>query len=203
VVRKGEKVRMKIKKILFQLRDIYRATVSSFPGAGGTYLRKSWLKKNCKKLGTHCNVEVGMRFENPENIEIGDFVSFGRNAFLQARQSKIIIGNNMNANVNVFIVSGPDGEITIGDDVLIGPNVIIRAADHNFEKIDIPIRKQGHISGKIIIGNDVWIGGNVVITKDVIIGDHCIIGAGSVVTKDFKPFSVVGGVPAKLIGKRT
>lgn len=52
------------------------------------------------------------------------------------------------------------------------------------------------------IGNDVWIGANVVILDGLVIGDGCVIGANSVVTKDIEPFSIVGGVPARLIKKR-
>jgi acetyltransferase-like isoleucine patch superfamily enzyme len=52
------------------------------------------------------------------------------------------------------------------------------------------------------IGHDVWIGSNVKIIAGVAIGDGCIVGAGSLVTKDLPPFSIVGGVPAKLIRMR-
>jgi galactoside O-acetyltransferase len=195
-------VRKVVHLIGTQLKAIYQAAIFFFPGEGGNYFRYRWVIKNCKKVGSECYFEMGMRFENPENIEIGESSSFGRNAFLQASQSRIKIGSHVSLNVNAFFVSGPGGDIGIGDNVIIGPNVVIRAVDHNYVDLNIPIRQQGHIPGKIFIGNDVWIGGNVVITKDVMIGDHSIVGAGSVVTKDVEPFSIVGGVPAEFISKR-
>jgi acetyltransferase-like isoleucine patch superfamily enzyme len=54
----------------------------------------------------------------------------------------------------------------------------------------------------VMIGHDVWVGANAVIRCGVTIGNGCIIGAGAVVTKDVPDFSIIGGVPAKLIRKR-
>ena len=77
------------------------------------------------------------------------------------------------------------------------------ATSHEFKDINIPINLQGAEKEKpIIIGNDVWIGTRVIVLPGVIIGDHSIIAAGSVVTKSCKPYSIIGGVPAKLIKMR-
>ena len=57
--------------------------------------------------------------------------------------------------------------------------------------------------GNITVGNDVWIGTRAIIMPGVEIGDHSIVASGAVVTKSFEPYSVIGGVPAKLIKKRT
>lgn len=57
-------------------------------------------------------------------------------------------------------------------------------------------------NSKVRIGNDVWIGANAVILPGVTVGDGAVIAAGAVVTKDVKPYSIVGGVPAKLIKYR-
>ena len=56
--------------------------------------------------------------------------------------------------------------------------------------------------GNVKIGNDVWIGANAVIFDDIIIGDGAVIAAGAIVTKNVEPYSIVGGVPAKVIKKR-
>lgn len=115
----------------------------------------------------------------------------------------VTIGNNASFNHNVFIVGGSDLGVTIGSNVLIGPNVVIRSSDHIFADSKIPIREQGHIHGTIIIEDDVWLGANVVVTKNVKIGRGSVIGAGSVVTKNIPEYSIAVGVPAKVVGTRT
>ena len=94
------------------------------------------------------------------------------------------------------------GHIKIGDNVLIGPNVVLRASDHIYSSVEVPIRMQGHRFGSIIIGDDVWLGSNVIVTSGVNIGGGCVVGAGSVVTKDLPPMTLCVGVPAKPIRSR-
>jgi len=93
-------------------------------------------------------------------------------------------------------------EITIEKNVIVGPNVVMRASNHNYERIDIPIRNQGHVSGTIVVREDVWIGANAVILPNVTIGRGVIVAAGAVVTNDVDDYEIVGGVPAKSIGSR-
>jgi acetyltransferase-like isoleucine patch superfamily enzyme len=57
-------------------------------------------------------------------------------------------------------------------------------------------------TGNVKIGNDVWIGANAVIFDDVTIGDGAVVAAGAIVTKDVEPYTIVGGIPAKIIRKR-
>ena len=94
------------------------------------------------------------------------------------------------------------GEIKIGKNVLIGPNSVIRSNNHNFKIFQKPINQQGMSEGKITIEDDVWIGAIVVILPNVIIGKGSIVAAGAVVTSNVETFSIVGGVPAKVIGLR-
>lgn len=114
---------------------------------------------------------------------------------------KLLIGNNFTMNSNSQL-GASFGKIVIGNDCAIAPNCVLRASNHNYENPDMPFRSQGHTYGEIIIEDDVWISSNSVITANTKIGRSSIIGAGSVVTKDVEPYSIMGGVPARLIRKR-
>ncbi len=95
------------------------------------------------------------------------------------------------------------GTVTIGNDVMIGPELMCYTTNHQTTRTDIPMIEQGFAGERpIIIGNDVWIGSRVIILGGVKIGDGAIIGAGSVVTHDVPPYSVVGGNPARIIKSR-
>jgi long-chain acyl-CoA synthetase len=96
------------------------------------------------------------------------------------------------------------GEILVkGDNVMMGPEVVVYTSGHCFDRTDIPMAEQGSTSPRAVtIGNDVWLGRRVIIMPGVTIGDGCVIGAGAVVTKDIPAYSVAGGVPAKVIKSR-
>ncbi len=125
-----------------------------------------------------------------KNINIQKGCYFDRNVFL---------GNNSGIGCNSFI----QGPTVIGDNVMMGPDVIIYTANHEFKNTDIPMIEQGFQERKkVSIESDVWIGARVIILPGVHIGKGSIIGAGAVVTKNVEEYSVVGGVPAKVIKKR-
>ena len=87
--------------------------------------------------------------------------------------------------------------------MLIASFVSMYAANHNFEDPNIPIRDQGMTTkGGIKIEDDVWIGTHVVILDGITIGKGSVISAGSIVTQDVEPYSIVAGVPAKIIRYR-
>jgi acetyltransferase-like isoleucine patch superfamily enzyme len=111
----------------------------------------------------------------------------------------IVIGNDC------FIGSGC--EFNISQYVSIGNNCLIaggtRFVDHDHgTAMGHPMKEQMSIAGSIRVGSDVWIGANCIILKNVHIGDGAVIAAGSVVTKSVPSFSIVGGVPARLIKQR-
>ena len=113
---------------------------------------------------------------------------------------KISVGRRVAINVGTYIDGR--GGVTMGDNILIGPNCVISSTGHGTESTKIPMAEQAVQYGEIKIGNDVWLGANVFVRMGVTINDGCIIAAGSVVTTDVPPYSVYGGVPAKLISQR-
>ena len=97
---------------------------------------------------------------------------------------------------------GCNSSIAIGRDVMIAGSVSIRDTDHNFARLDIPMNRQGITTEPVKIGNDVWIGHGACVLKGVTIGDGAIIAAGAVVIRDVASMEIVGGVPARVIGRR-
>ena len=125
-----------------------------------------------------------------DNINIERGATFGR---------RLAIGNNSGLGVNCQV----QGTVSIGDNVMMGPDVLIYTTNHEFKDKDIPMQKQGYQPERpVSIGNDVWIGSRVIILPGVHIGDGCIIGAGAVVTKDVAAYCVCAGNPAKVVKER-
>ncbi|MFA3790552.1 sugar O-acetyltransferase [Aliiglaciecola sp. SL4] len=107
----------------------------------------------------------------------------------------IHLGKNFYANHGVVILDA--APVTIGDDVLFAPGVLISTASH---PKDPQKRKKGlETASPITIGDGVWIGMGAKILPGVNIGNNAIIGAGAVVTKDVTENTTVAGVPAVVI----
>lgn len=118
------------------------------------------------------------------NIEVGDYVSIGSGAVLLATESRIIVGNR----------------------VLFGPNVSIIGGNHNTSQVgrflyDVH-EKREEDDQDVVVEDDVWVGCGAIILKGVRIGRGSIVAAGALVNRDVSPYTVVGGVPAKVIGVR-
>lgn len=136
----------------------------------------------CKQIFEYCGKNV--------NIEKG--ASFGRGY-------KLRIGDNSGLGINCVI---PEGT-TIGKNVMMGPNCFVHHRNHRFDRLDIPMCKQGYTDGKpLIIEDDVWIGKDVTIMVARHIYKGSIIAANCVLIKDFPEYSIVGGNPSKLIKSR-
>lgn len=108
-------------------------------------------------------------------------------------------GRNLTFGKRIFINSGckfqDQGGVTIGDDSLIGHNVVVATLNHDLN----PSRRADLHPASVVIGRNVWIGSNATVLPGVTIGDNAVVAAGSVVTKDVPADTVVVGTPARVI----
>jgi acetyltransferase-like isoleucine patch superfamily enzyme len=139
------------------------------------FIRNVFYSKLIGKIGQENSFLMGLELRSPRNIFIGNNNVFNKNVLLDGRGGKLIIGNNVDIaqETNIWTL-----EHDVHDDY------------HN--------DKGGHV----IIEDYVWIASRVTILPGVKIGRGAVVAAGSVVTKDIPPMSIVGGVPAKIIGVR-
>lgn len=160
-------------------RNIHRLT--NWPRWNIMKQLRGWHYSNLlASAGKNLRVTSNVKFANPRNIYVGNNCYLGDGVQLYAWNEKITIGSN----------------------VLVAAGVQMITRKHGFGDIESPISEQGYVNAPIIIEDDVWIGFRAIILSGVTIGEGSIVGAGAVVTKDVEPYSVVGGVPAKIIRKR-
>lgn len=191
-----------MKIIIEEFHSWIEAFFSLLPGKIGRWIRRYYFGLRLNKSGPRLSIGRFVEFSSPQNISFGNEIYIVDGAVLRADEGQIIIGNKFALNGNARIVADCGGKIIIGNSVMVGPNTIIRASNHKSESAAIDIWLQGQTGGTIIIGDDVWIAANVVILPGVKIGSHSVIAAGAVVTKDVPEYSVVAGVPARVISKR-
>ena len=170
---------MEKKLIHIWAEELFGWLTRSFPGLTGLLARGLYSKVLFKKVGTLPLIYPGVYFSHTYGIEVGKNFAINSGSVVDGR-----------------------GGITIGNNVLFGPNVSIMSSEHQYKKTDTPIIELNHLMAKVKIHDDVWIGTNAVITAGIEIGKGAVVGAGVVVTKDVSEFSVVGGVPANVIGAR-
>ena len=127
----------------------------------------------------------------------GSFIDYG--CYIRY-PSRVSIGKNVSVNRGCRFFASHffrDVKICIEDNVAIAPGVTLFAAGHDYRFYRLPDTAES-----ITVKRYVWIGGNSTILPGVTVGEGAVVAAGSVVTKDVEPYTVVGGVPARLIKKR-
>lgn len=135
------------------------------------------------KIGKETNIHPTTIIREGEYVTIGDHCLINHNNLIQAGKSS-------------------SGSITIGNYVHTGTNVVMLGFNHGFYTREIPTKEQDYMDAPIVIGDDVWIGTGAVILAGVTIGKGAIVAAGAVVNKDVPEYTVVGGVPAKVLKER-
>lgn len=133
-------------------------------------------------------------------IAIGDRCNVQDGAVLNASEGFIHVGDR--SWVGPFCVIYGNGGIRIGRDVMIAAHSCITSVGHRHDALHVPMMSQGIETGPVTIEDDVWIGMNCTVLPGVTIGRGAIVAAGAVVRTSVAPYTIVGGVPARVLGRR-
>lgn len=152
-----------------------------------------------KSIGTSVILERGVMVFHPENIEIGNNVYVGHNTILKGYYKNTMkIGDHTWIGQNSFFHSA--GGLIIGKAVGVGPMVKILTAQHEYSgNLEIPVMFKNLNFKQVILEDGCDVGIGSIILPGVTVGEGAIIGAGSVVTRSIEPYTIVAGVPAKII----
>ena len=158
-----------------------------------------------KELIIEDYAEINAR--STQKIILGNRVTIGKYAIIRPGNlyggepgEGLVVGDH--SNIGPYCYIGCSGHISIGNNVMISPRVSIYAENHVFDQIDTTIKSQGVKKEKVVIEDDCWIASNSILLAGVTIGKGSVVAAGSVVTQDVPPYSVVAGVPARVIKNR-
>tara|TARA_B110000091_G_scaffold214551_1_gene268974 strand:+ start:4276 stop:4830 length:555 start_codon:yes stop_codon:yes gene_type:complete len=167
------KLLTKVYSILIALRDyVIRDWLMFIPFH---FVRKYIIMLRFKRIGKNTNFLMGLEFRKPSNISIGNNSVLNKKVLLDGRGGQLIIGNNVDI-----------------------------AQETNIWTLEHDVHDDFHTDtgGDVIIEDFVWIASRCTILPGVKIGRGAVVAANSVVTKDVEAMTIVGGIPAKLIGKR-
>ncbi len=170
------RIKILIGKIIYNLLGVHMPLSDGRMSFGSKKVRAFCGKLILKECGKNVNIEKGAQFS-----------------------SEVSLGDNSGIGVDSTIAS----YVTIGNNVMMGPECMIYTQNHAYSDLDVPMCQQGYSEARpVVIDDDVWIGSRVIILPGVHIGRGSIIGAGSVVTKNVEEYTIVGGNPAHLLKRR-
>jgi len=159
------------------------------------FFNKAKIIRQPSRIRGYKNMKIGKNFVTGQycRIEAADCID---------RNYSLIIGHDVQINDRCHLAAIECVEI--GNDVLIASNVYITDHDHGEANLGETIIRPSDrvlVFSPVRIDDGVWIGQNVTILKGVNIGRYSIIAAGAIVTKDVPPFSLVAGIPGRIIKK--
>jgi acetyltransferase-like isoleucine patch superfamily enzyme len=153
-------------------------------------------------LGRGCIVD-GL---SQRGVSLGDKVNVGPYTSIQASGVLTRLGTGCeigaNSGIGGYSFIGCGGGVKIGANVIMGQYVSFHSENHVFERMDVPIRTQGVTRQGIVIEDDCWVGAKATFLDGCHVGKGCVVAAGSVVRGVIPAYSVIGGVPARVLRSR-
>lgn len=163
------------------------------------FIRLKLLKPFFKKVGKSSYLGSSIYLLRLKGITIGDKVRiFPGNRMETYNNGEIIIKDNCSIGQN-FHVTSVNGKLIIGENTTISGNVFITNIDHEYKKIGTHILKQPFDYKETVIGDNCFIGYGAAIQAGTKLGKQCIVGTNAVVRGEFPDYSVIVGVPAKVV----
>jgi acetyltransferase-like isoleucine patch superfamily enzyme len=194
------------------------------PGALGLYLRSRLYPRLLGACGRNVTFGLNVALRHPRKIRIADDVAvddgaildakgaanagirigrrvfIGRNTIIACKDGDIVLEDGVNISYQCVVFSA--SSVRIGPDTLLAAYCYVVGGGHDFERIDVPVVRQGRPSKGIDVGGGVWLGAGAAILDGVTVGHDAIVGAHAVVTQDVPPFAVAAGAPARVIRDR-
>lgn len=204
--------------------ELYTSILASFPGAMGIFLRQKLYRKFLGESGRGVAFSRNVTLRCPGQLSVGDGTLIEENVCfdIKSASAAVRLGARNQVVQGARFETGYAGHVTLGDDcyigayavlngfggIEIGKNALIAAhchivsGDHGHSDVATPMNAQPIVGKGIVLEDNVWLGSGVKVLDGVRIGEGSIVSAGAVVNRDVAPFSIVGGVPAKLIKMR-
>jgi len=159
------------------------------------------------RFGKGVTLERGVIIDglSRDGIEFGENVMIGPYSVIRAGMlSNVGTGVRMggNCSMDAYSYIGAAGPVTIGDNVIMGQHIAFHAENHDYERVDIPIKQQGTRRKGIVIEDDCWVGSNTTFLDGAHVGRGCVIAAGSLVRGEIPSYSIVVGAPARVLRSR-
>jgi acetyltransferase-like isoleucine patch superfamily enzyme len=131
---------------------------------------------------------------------LGRWLHIGAHTAVRCHEGTLSIGDKSvlgrNVSINCYL------DVEVGAAALFADDIFVSDFDHNFARLDVPIKDQGIAKSRVRIEPDVWLGTKVTVRRGVVIGTGSVVGANAVVSRDLPPYCVAVGVPARVIKDR-
>jgi acetyltransferase-like isoleucine patch superfamily enzyme len=160
-------------------------------------MRRIFWRALARNVGSALTINPGVGMRYPETFEIGESVFIGAQSFLQGRfDGRLRIGNHVWIGPQSYFDAR---DLTLEDYVGWGPGAKVLGSTHTGRPVNLPIIQTDLEIRPVLVEKWADIGTHATLLPGVTIGQGSIVGAGAVVTKDVPPYTVVAGVPAKVI----